>query len=274
MYAIGEFSRISGLTIKTLRFYHEAGLIVPAHVDEQSGYRYYSSGQIETARVVTALRGLELPVAEIAEILRLAEDDGDLASRLEEHRTVIAERLRQYQGIARSLDQILKQQREMRMNAQTIEQQVIEKSVPGMLIAGIRHRGRYRDCGELFGRIARSFGRYLCGPAMMLHYDCEFKEDDADFEACFPIKQAKQVAGIDVRELPAQRCVALVHQGPYDLLGESYTLVFDYIHKHCQEHKHGQAPQLPTREVYLKGPGMILKGNPKKYLTEIQIPID
>jgi DNA-binding transcriptional MerR regulator len=267
MYSIGEFSRITGLSIKTLRFYHEQGLIVPVHVDDQTGYRYYHVRQIETARVVTELRKLELPVAEIAEILNAAEDDADLVEHLTRQKEVIAQRLRQYQGIARSLDQFLLKERESRMATKTAAHVVQQKSLPAMLIATIRHQGRYRDCGELFGRIARSFGREMCGPAMLLHYDEEYKETDANYEACFPIKRIKTVAGIEVRELPECQAVTLAHVGPYDALGSSYGKVFDFLKQQRL------SPRLPTREVYLKGPGMILKGNPKKYVTEIQIPV-
>lgn len=47
MYTIGEFSRITGLTVKALRLYHETGLLVPFTVDEDSKYRYYSRENIE-----------------------------------------------------------------------------------------------------------------------------------------------------------------------------------------------------------------------------------
>ena len=62
MFTIGEFSKVTGMTVKTLRFYHEAGLLAPTMVDEQTGYRYYDESKIETARVIAYLRGLEFPV--------------------------------------------------------------------------------------------------------------------------------------------------------------------------------------------------------------------
>ena len=83
-----------------------------------------------------------------------------------------------------------------------------------------------------------------------------------------PVRQQKAVEGISIRELRGGRCLSLVHQGPYEQLGRSYATIFEFINK--RKHK----VLLPTREVYLKGPGMILKGNPKKYLTEIQILIE
>ena len=56
--SIGEFSKATGLTVKTLRFYHEQGLLEPSSVDDQSGYRYYRPEKIEVARVITLLREL------------------------------------------------------------------------------------------------------------------------------------------------------------------------------------------------------------------------
>ena len=64
MFTIGEFSKITGLTVKTLRFYHEEGLLEPTCVDDQSGYRYYDSSKVEAARVIAFLRSLEFSVAE------------------------------------------------------------------------------------------------------------------------------------------------------------------------------------------------------------------
>ena len=55
--------------------------------------------------------------------------------------------------------------------------------------------------------------------------------------------------------------------GPYDELGRSYAKILEYVEAR------GYKIIQPTREVYLKGPGIILKGNPKNYLTEIQLPI-
>ncbi len=100
MYTIGEFSRITGLSVKTLRFYHEQGLLVPSSIDEQTGYRYYAPAKIEVAAVITRLRKLDLSLAEIAELLR-SDDDGDVLGLLERQRSVIEQKLRQYLCIAR-----------------------------------------------------------------------------------------------------------------------------------------------------------------------------
>ena len=149
--------------------------------------------------------------------------------------------------------------------AETVSSQVEEKTVPSLLIAGIRMQGRYDECGAAFARIGRSLGRFVNGKPMMLHYDTEYREDDANFEACMPVRKECAAEGIDVRELPGGRCVSLVHRGPYDELRRSYAKILAYV-----EEK-GLKVDVPSREVYLKGPGMIFRGNPKKYLTEIQM---
>jgi len=68
-FSIGEFSRISGLSVKTLRFYHENGLLEPARIDPVTDYRYYDATCIERARVIARLRELQFPLDDIARIL-------------------------------------------------------------------------------------------------------------------------------------------------------------------------------------------------------------
>lgn len=62
MLSIGDFSRMTQLSVKTLRHYHDVGLIAPHYVDPSTGYRYYSYDQVPTAQVVTRLRALDMPV--------------------------------------------------------------------------------------------------------------------------------------------------------------------------------------------------------------------
>jgi DNA-binding transcriptional MerR regulator len=70
---IGDFSRASHLSIKTLRHYHEVGLLQPSEVDPGNGYRYYSEEQIGAAQVIRRLRGLQMPVADVKSVLAAAD---------------------------------------------------------------------------------------------------------------------------------------------------------------------------------------------------------
>jgi len=267
LLTIGEFSKVTGLTVKTLRFYQEQGLLSPTVIDEETGYRYYGEQKIEVAAIIVALRKLDFPLAEIAGILHSCAEDADLLDALEAHKKSIQVRMRQDREVAKRLDEIISAQREAKtiMNQPTFDVQ--EKTLEPLLVAGIRIKGKYSDCGRGFGRIGKRFGRQICGKTLMLHYDTEYKEDAADFEACLPIRNGQSADGISVRELPGGKCVSLLHAGPYDELGRSYAKVFKHVNDR------GYQVQMPTREVYLKGPGMVFKGNPKKYLTEIQVVI-
>lgn len=69
---IGEFARRSRLSAKALRRYAELGLLVPARVDPDTGYRWYAPDQLGQARLVALLRRIDVPLARIKHILALA----------------------------------------------------------------------------------------------------------------------------------------------------------------------------------------------------------
>jgi effector-binding domain-containing protein len=142
-----------------------------------------------------------------------------------------------------------------------------EKTLPPLKIAAVRMKAPYQDCGQAFAKIGKAFWSRIRGPAFLLCYDTEYKEV-ANYEVCMPIKSGESTGDIEVRDLPGGRCVSLLHKGPFDELCRSY----DQARAYCAEK--GYKLSIPSREVYLKGPGMIFKGNPKHYLTEIQLMIE
>src|SRR4029077_480471 len=70
---IGDFSRVTFLSVKTLRYYHRAGLLEPADVDPVTGYRRYTSAQIPTAQVIRRFRELDMPLDDIGRVLRASD---------------------------------------------------------------------------------------------------------------------------------------------------------------------------------------------------------
>src|ERR1700710_808725 len=100
MLAIGDFSRITHLSIRTLRHYHEVGLLEPAEIDPDSGYRHYTLDQIPIAQVIRRFRDLDMPVEHVRQVLAapdlatrnrlIAEHLGALESKLEETRVAVA----------------------------------------------------------------------------------------------------------------------------------------------------------------------------------------
>lgn len=263
---IGEFSLVTSVSIKALRLYHEKGLLVPAEIDPSSGYRYYDEANLERARSIQVLKEYDFSLAEIKELLDGCDDDSDMLPQLEEKLARIEGKIDRYQAISHSLHSIIDFEREASMD-KTRSFDIEEKELDTILIAGHRMRGRYEDVGNGLGLICKKMGRFAAGKPMTLYYDSEYKEEDADFEPCIPIRKGKEVEGISIRELKGGRCVSLIHKGPYETLRHSYGKIFNYLNEK------GYEAERPTREVYRKGPGLIFKGNPNNYLTEIQVLI-
>src|SRR5271170_4952480 len=67
--SVGRFATMTHLSIKTLRHYHEVGLLEPAEVDPHTGYRYYALEQLPTAQLIRRLRDLRMPVADVRAVL-------------------------------------------------------------------------------------------------------------------------------------------------------------------------------------------------------------
>jgi len=267
LFSIGEFSQVTGLSVKTLRFYHEKGILIPSSVDEATGYRFYDAGKVEKARVIMRLRAMEFSIEDIATVLGECTDEADILNHLERQKNVLQQRILEDRDIVRSLGEIIATEKAARQLLERGNYSVEEKAVEPVLIAGIRMKGKYSDCGMGFSKLGKAVGRYICGKPLCLYYDGEYRDSDADFEPCFPIRKEVAADGISVRTLPGSRCLTLVHRGAYDQLGRSYAKIL----KQADDRK--LKISLPTREVYFKGPGVIFKGNPKNYLTEIQLPI-
>jgi DNA-binding transcriptional MerR regulator/effector-binding domain-containing protein len=266
IYSIGEFSTITGLSVKTLRFYHEKGILVPSSVDQSTGYRFYDASKVEKARVIMRLRQMEFSIEDIAVVLGECTDEADILNHLARQKSKLQQRIREDRDVVRSLNEIISREQSAWQILEAGNFTVEEKTFGPMLVAGIRMKGKYPDIGHGFARLGKAVGRYIAGKPLCLYYDGEYREEDADFEPCFPIRRDVAAAGVRVRTLPGGRGLSLIHRGPYDQLGRSYAKILQHAH----ERKLDLA--LPTREIYVKGPGMIFKGNPKNYLTEIQLP--
>ena len=82
MLSIGAFSKISNVTTKTLRYYDEIGLIKPVYVNDENGYRYYSTSQLETVLLIGKLKWYGFSLDEIAEVLKNPEDNTFILSQI------------------------------------------------------------------------------------------------------------------------------------------------------------------------------------------------
>ena len=258
-YKIGEFSKITMLSIKTLRYYHEEGLLLPAIIDEENGYRYYDEIGFERAQLIKLLREFEFSIKEIAEILNNYEGEEDIKAYLLEKNELIQQKINNYKKIQQKIMDYKSFGEVSLMNTEKVK----EVTVDDILVASITYVGKYEECGEYIGRIFKASGAQAIGKPFCIYHDEEYKEDDAKIEVCLQIKKELNKKGVICKTLKGGRAISLIHLGSYSNLSNSYKLIADYINANSI------STVQPVREKYLKGPGMLLKGNPEKYKTEL-----
>jgi DNA-binding transcriptional MerR regulator len=264
MLSIGELSRITRLTVKTLRFYHEKGLLIPDRVDVGSRYRYYRSDAVERAETIVRLKEMGFSISEMQHILAVCREDLEVVDFVRDKMAEIDGKIRRLEETKRNLAVFMETaQKDDKRSPGIVEME----SVPGVLTASIRYKGRYSDIGARFRTLFKTCGRYVAGSPFAVYYDGEYVETAADIEACVPVSREVSADGVSCRFLEGGEAVTLIHKGPYQELGKSYRVLFEY----CRQHDIQSV--IPNREYYLKGPGMIWKGNPASYRTKLALII-
>ena len=262
MLSIGEFSRVTRLTIKALRLYHEKGLLVPDLVGESSSYRYYGPRAAERARVLVRLKDMGFSLEEIKSILDEVRDDREIIARVEAKLAEVERDIERHRAMKDHLEIFLESARGVGAPAGSA---IAFETLPDRLICGRRVKGRYADAGPQFGALFKVCGRRAQGPPFSLYYDGEYKDEDADIEFAIEVRERVEAEGYSCRTLPGGKAVVLIHRGPYETLGRSYQKLYEF----CRDR--ALAPGLPVREEYLKGPGMVFPGNPRGFVTKLAI---
>jgi DNA-binding transcriptional MerR regulator/effector-binding domain-containing protein len=244
---IGAFSRLTHLSIKTLRYYHEVGLLEPAVVDPDSGYRYYRPGQADSAQLVRRFRDLGLPVADVKAVLAapdLTSRDAILAGHLDRMR----DQLRQTEAAVDSL---------RRMLAGDAPPVAIEERVlgggPALSVAAHVLRkdiaAWWLDALAGLRATALAAGLERTGPVGGIYDDDLFTKDAGHARVYLPVRDVPALDGIDARwELPAARYAVALHVGPHSDVDRSYAALGRYAAAH------GRDGAGPVRERYLTGP--------------------
>lgn len=263
MYKIGQFSMITGLTVKALRHYHKESLLIPSNIDSETSYRMYDSSQIIEARKIKILRDCGFSIKEIKDIFIHSSDLDDLPFYIEEKLSSLIKETKKLSLIKKNL---LEETKEMRGNIMS-KYEVYEKTTDEQLVISTKYIGQYEDCGIYMGKLYKHAKQHSYKEALNLYWDAEHKID-ASVEVCVPIKKEINVKGdIKIQTLPETFGIATIHIGPYGEIGNAYQALHDYANSK------GLELVLPSRETYLKGPGMFFMGNPNKYRTELFIPV-
>ena len=112
---IGEFSAITSLTIKSLRLYHEKGLLVPAEIDGFTNYRYYDEKNLEVANSIKILRDFDFSLSEIKDIMDDLDSGDNLLNQLQKKIKEVESKIKKYEEISNSLENVINYEKENKM---------------------------------------------------------------------------------------------------------------------------------------------------------------
>ena len=262
MLKIGEFSRLSHTTVKALRFYEKEDLLIPASVDEWTGYRLYESSQLETAAKIKAFRQLGLSIDEIKSIFS-GEDVMKILSAKEEN----LQKLRQKTELQLSIIKFFMEEKEMKY-------QVTLKEIPEMIVySSETELAGFEDAMQWIPAVGEECLRLNPGIkcAEPPYEYCEYLDGEYR-ETNIRIRHNEAVTAfgnenehISFRTLPAERVLSIYHKGAYDTIGEAYAFIVEYAEKNGYEIA-GLA-----RECYIDG--IWNKESVNNWLTEVQLPV-
>ena len=197
MFRIGEFSRIAGVTVDTLRHYDALGLLKPDHVDAFTGYRFYSARQLRPLNRILALKEVGFSLEEIARILQKEPTSNELRGML---KAQLARAEQELQTARQRQERIL-----ARLNILTLEDQmpayeVTLKPVEELTIAAIREvvpaiEQMPQRCSQMFDTIERWLrdNNLPIGPALTIYYNEGFTRENIDTECAFIISGADSI---------------------------------------------------------------------------------
>jgi DNA-binding transcriptional MerR regulator/effector-binding domain-containing protein len=270
MIKIGDFARLSQISVVTLRYYDEMDLLKPVKVDAFTGYRFYSSDQLPRLNRILALKDLGFSLDQIKLMLADGLSLEQLRSMLTQQRSEVRRRLADEQD---RLVRIEARLRQIEMENKMSNYDVVIKTVPAMLVASRRVTIPTND----------QVPNYL-GPAYMETYDYVQKQGARDVGPCFALwhspadvyenEDAEAIVPIDrplagtdrvkVYELPLTQVASVVHQGNFEDFTQGHAALLEWIDAN------GYKIVGPYREIYIQHD----KGNLSDSTTEIQFPVE
>ena len=265
LMTIGDFSRAVRMSAKALRFYHRSGVLAPAHVDEQSGYRLYAAEQIADAQIVRTLRELDVPVESIRDVLA-APSIEVRAKLMSEHLDRMEAKLSATRVAVANLRSILEPSRP------PIE--IVHRSVPETRVVAIREDipleklgGWFRRATSILQRIAENNDPSSTGAYGGIWPNGLFSDEYGTATVYLPVGPGfdDRTIGDDatVLDLPAVELAVATHDGPDATVPRVYAALGEYVARH------ELAVDAPVRETYVTG----LPGVDRTVVMEIGWPI-
>lgn len=259
MLSIGEFSQLTHLSVRTLRRFHDAGLLEPAWVDDASGYRYYAVEQIPTAQVIHRLRELEVPLDDVRHIVRspdpavraelVAQHLRRLESQLDRTRAAVASLQRLLQPPPADLD---------------VELRVVEATT----VAAIEDDVDLDDVLDWYAGAMAELDAVVperTGSPGGLYDNALFDAGRGHVLVYRPTTDPPQVGRVRPVTLPAVELALTTHVGEHHDIDVTYGQLGTWVVENAL------AVAGPVREVYVTGPRD--SDDPEAWRTEIGWPV-
>lgn len=256
---IGDFATLTHLSVRTLRRYHEAGLLEPDEVDAATGYRYYAPEQIPTAQVIHQLRQLDVPLAEVRSIL--ATDDPDARAE------VIAGHMRRVEDELESTRAtLLSLQRLLRPEPADVEL----RSQPAQTVVGVKGSVRLDESLDWYDSAMEELDAAFppqerTGPPGGRFSNELFTLGTGTMMVYRPVRAPAPSGRIVVADLAPVDLAVAVHPGPHDDIAVTYGQLGAWVAGHAL------AVNGPVHEIYVVGPRDTAE--PSEWRTEIGWPV-
>jgi DNA-binding transcriptional MerR regulator len=266
---IGDFARLSQVSVVTLRHYDDIGLLKPISVDGFTGYRYYSVNQLPRLNRILALKDLGFSLGQIEQALSGLTVD-QLRGMLKMRHAEVEQHLAEEQD---RLARIANRMKQIELEDTMSDYDVVLKTVPATLIASCTVTIPTNDqvpqyLGEAYGQVwnyIKGAGAKDLGPNMAVWHQAAEVHANEVAEAAVPIDRT--LPGNDrvkVYELPQAQVVSAVHQGEF----ENFTRLHTVLLKWIEDHNYRIVG--PYREIYIHHN----PDNMAESATEVQYPVE
>jgi len=267
LLSIGEFSRLSQISVRMLRYYDEHGVLHPTRVDHHSGYRSYSPALLSVARWVRELRDIGLGVHEIAARVPILDDPRAVRAVLERQRTRLIAEAADVVDRVREVDHLITALEEPAMSVT-----ISHRTNPARIAASVRDViPSYADEALLWQRLIPAMFGLGAVPApdartIAVFHDEDYKESDCDVEVQFDVAAPFAASGdVHCVEVPEHEIAVGILNGPYDGIGAVMEAVGHWVPEN------GYRFAGPMFNVYLVSPHE--DPEPSHWVTEVCVPV-
>ena len=267
MLKIGDFAKLTRLSVQTLRYYDDLGLLEPVEVDRYTGYRYYTYDQLPRLNRILALKDLGLSLEQVGRLLAEDLPAAELRGMLRLKRAELREHVQDEQA---KLERVEARLRQIEQEKTMPTYDIVLKKVDPLLVAGVRDIiPAYPQQGHLWHELETYLDQAKAartGACFTLYHA---DEPQIDAEVCEPLDAAVAAGGrVKVHEIPGLELAAsVVHHGPFTTIGDAYQSITKWIETS------GYRCIGPVREIYLQPPRRPGDQNDPETVTEIQYPV-